>query len=323
MINDHVLINDWHVVARSQDVAEGQLVATRLLEEDLVLWRLNGRILAWQDLCIHRGTRLSLGKVEGEAVVCPYHGWTYNAEGRCIRIPAHPDQVPPAKARLKPYKVRERYELVWVSLGEPDKDIPPFPEWDDPTYHKMLCGPYGPLHASAPRAIENFLDMAHLPFVHAGILGDPQRGEIPDYEVEVGPDGIIAKDISIYQPGPYGSDQGGSIVIYTFRAFRPLCAYFIKEFHAGYRLSIFFPVTPHQEMESTAWMYFAVNYETTAEEVKNYNDPIIYADIPIVESQRPELLPLDLQAELHLRSDRTAIAYRKWLNKLGMTFGTA
>lgn len=188
MINDHVLINDWHVVARSQDVAEGQLVATRLLEEDLVLWRLNGRILAWQDLCIHRGTRLSLGKVEGEAVVCPYHGWTYNAEGRCIRIPAHPDQVPPAKARLKPYKVRERYELVWVSLGEPDKDIPPFPEWDDPTYHKMLCGPYGPLHASAPRAIENFLDMAHLPFVHAGILGDPQRGEIPDYEVEVGPD---------------------------------------------------------------------------------------------------------------------------------------
>ncbi|MFN8458415.1 MAG: aromatic ring-hydroxylating dioxygenase subunit alpha, partial [Anaerolineae bacterium] len=128
MLNDHVLINDWHVVARSQDVAEGQLVATRLLEEDLVLWRCNGQVLAWQDLCIHRGTRLSLGKVEDEMVVCPYHGWTYNAEGRCLRIPAHPDQSPPAKARVKPYQAQERYGLVWVSLGQPDKDIPPFPE---------------------------------------------------------------------------------------------------------------------------------------------------------------------------------------------------
>ncbi|HYX49579.1 MAG TPA: hypothetical protein VE843_07540, partial [Ktedonobacteraceae bacterium] len=50
---------------------------------------------------------------------------------------------------------------------------------------------------------------------------------------------------------------------------------------------------------------------------------ITLQDVPIVESQRPELLPLDLQAELHLRSDRTAIAYRKWLKELGLTFGTA
>ncbi len=50
---------------------------------------------------------------------------------------------------------------------------------------------------------------------------------------------------------------------------------------------------------------------------------ITWQDVPIVESQRPELLPLDLQAELHLRSDRTAIAYRKWLREPGLTFGTA
>ena len=63
--------------------------------------------------------------------------------------------------------------------------------------------------------------------------------------------------------------------------------------------------------------------ELTDEQISSFQEEIIKQDIPIVESQRPELLPLDLQAELHLRSERTAIAYRKWLRELGVTFGTA
>ena len=63
--------------------------------------------------------------------------------------------------------------------------------------------------------------------------------------------------------------------------------------------------------------------DLTDEQVRQFQDVIIKQDIPIVESQRPELLPLDLQAELHLRSDRTAIAYRRWLRELGVTIGTA
>ena len=73
-----------------------------------------------------------------------------------------------------------------------------------------------------------------------------------------------------------------------------------------------------------AWAYVAMDYgEGTDEQVRQFEDIITLQDIPIVESQRPELLPLDLQAEIHLRSDRTAIAYRKWLRELGLTFGTA
>jgi phenylpropionate dioxygenase-like ring-hydroxylating dioxygenase large terminal subunit len=69
----------------------------------------------------------------------------------------------------------------------------------------------------------------------------------------------------------------------------------------------------------------STNYDTGAseEEFMKFQDVITAQDIPVVESQRPELLPLDLQAELHLRSDRTAIAYRQWLRKLGLRFGTA
>jgi phenylpropionate dioxygenase-like ring-hydroxylating dioxygenase large terminal subunit len=63
VIHDPVLLNDWHPVARSQDVAEGGVLGARLLEEDIVVWRSCGQVMAWQDLCRHRGTRLSLGTV--------------------------------------------------------------------------------------------------------------------------------------------------------------------------------------------------------------------------------------------------------------------
>ena len=56
---------------------------------------------------------------------------------------------------------------------------------------------------------------------------------------------------------------------------------------------------------------------------RGFDDEMIAQDIPVVESQRPELLPLDLQAELYLRSDRAAIAYRKWLRQIGLKYGTA
>ena len=93
---------------------------------------------------------------------------------------------------------------------------------------------------------------------------------------------------------------------------------------AGPRFAMYFTVTPVSELVSIAWTYVAMDYDNQSEEqIRQFEDMITLQDVPIVESQRPELLPLDLQAELHLRSDRTAIAYRKWLRQLGLTFGTA
>ena len=87
---------------------------------------------------------------------------------------------------------------------------------------------------------------------------------------------------------------------------------------------MYFTITPVAERTSIAWTYVARDYDAIPDEqVRQFEDMITWQDVPIVESQRPELLPLDLQAELHLRSDRTAIAYRRWLRELGLTFGTA
>ena len=318
---DSVLVNDWHPVCPSNALADSNVLSVRLLDEEIVLWRTNGSVMAWQDLCIHRGTRLSRGKVQNACLVCPYHGWEYDSTGHCVRIPAHAEQAPPTKAKAHVYQAQEAYGMVWVSLGNPDHDIPPFPEWHDADFRKLFCGPY-PVKASGPRIIENFLDIAHFPFVHENILGDQAHPEIADYEATVGPDGVTAQGVRVYQPDPYGTGQGDT-VSYTYKALRPLVAYLLKE-SDGPRFSILLMITPHSLVESTAWMWMTMNYahEQPADELIAWQDTIFAQDRPILESQRPELLPLDLQAELHLKSDRLAIAYRQWLNELGLSFDT-
>ena len=322
MIEDSVLLNDWHVVARSSDIPEGDLRKARLLGEDLVVWRVGGVAHVWQDLCMHRGSRLTLGHVEGERLVCAYHGWSYDAEGQCIGFPAHPDQKPPPTAHTKVYRAREMYGYVWAALGDPQADVPPLPEWDDPSFRKIVCRPFT-YRASAPRAVENFLDVGHFPFVHEGLLGDKDHAAIEDYEVDSDPGGILARNVKVWQPDPDGTGVG-KYVNYTYGTRRPFTAYFSKTSN-GQTYMIQLNVTPVDEFESIAWMCIAMNYgqEIPEEDLKSFQEKIVGQDIPVVESQRPERLPLDLQAELHLRSDRIAVAYRKWLKQLGLTFGTS
>src|ERR1700753_3733992 len=116
---DPRLSKEWFAVAWSREVAAGTLLARRLLCCDVVLWRSSEGIRCWRDLCVHRGARLSLGRLCGERLVCPYPAWEYNARGQGVHIPAHPDQPPPAKARVQTYHARERYGMVWVSISEP------------------------------------------------------------------------------------------------------------------------------------------------------------------------------------------------------------
>jgi phenylpropionate dioxygenase-like ring-hydroxylating dioxygenase large terminal subunit len=322
MLDDPILRNDWHVIARSAEIARGEVRAARLLGQELVLWRNATGLSLWQDLCLHRGAKLSGGRVAEDCLICPYHGWQYDASGRCVRMPAHPGQPPPARARATTYHVTERYGLIWACLGTSTNDVPTFPEAGDSSFRKVHAGPYL-FRALGPRVIENFLDVGHFPFVHAGFLGDPARTEVGDYEVETNAEGITARDIAVWQPDPDGTGHSAK-VSYTYRVFRPLTAYFFKS-HQRQKFSIFNTVTPVDALQSLSWLIIALDYATDSsdEQLRTFQDVVSGQDIPIVESQRPELLPLDLQTELHLRSDRTAIAYRQWLNKLGVKYGTA
>ena len=111
------------------------------------------------------------------------------------------------RAPVKPYRAVDRYGWVWVSLGNPQHDIPAFAEWDGPSFRKIFCGPYR-FHAGAPRVLENFLDVAHFPFVHEGYLGDPDHTEISDYEAVTDENGVPPDAIRGCAPAPDGTGAG-------------------------------------------------------------------------------------------------------------------
>jgi phenylpropionate dioxygenase-like ring-hydroxylating dioxygenase large terminal subunit len=324
MIDDTLLLNDWHPVASLDQLAQQPLLATRLLGIDLVVWRADDQYHVWQDLCIHRGARLSLGKLSNGCLACPYHGWVYDAGGQCVHMPAHPEQKPPAKARVQTYPVRVGYGMVWACLGNPSQDLPPFPEWGQPGFTAAVCGPFRHIRANGPRLIENYLDAAHFPFVHGGVLGDPLRPTLGEFEARITAQGVESDPIEVFQPDPYGGTAGR--VTYTYHAYRPLTAHFTKHM-PGATNGMVLTITPHDLLDSTAWFLVATTARSDSAALREEYTPRIAAifeeDRAIVESQRPELLPLDLQSELHLRSDRVAIAYRTWLRQLGLRYGVA
>ncbi|HEY0760481.1 MAG TPA: aromatic ring-hydroxylating dioxygenase subunit alpha [Acidisarcina sp.] len=330
MLDDPVLLDEWLAVAWSSTVPRGSLRSQQLLGRNVLLWRSAGGVRAWEDLCIHRGARLSLGQIRNDCVVCPYHFWEYDASGQCVRIPAQASLPPPLRAQARVFNACEKYGLIWVCLGTPRGEPPVFAAGDDASCRKVLAGPYI-FEANAPRVIENFLDVAHLPFVHAGLLGDPAFPDIDDYEATISPDGILARDIRVWQPDPDGTGKPAQ-VFYTYQVHALLTASFTKtqarkQTDGGFlqQFSMLDTVTPVGPRESLAWVVLALNYahDVSDAELRSFQDRISAQDKPIVESQRPELLPLDLQAELHVRSDRMAIAYRRWLKQRGLRYGTA
>jgi len=325
-LDDPLLLNEWFAVAWTSSLPENKLQPARVLGQDVVLWRSRDGLKAWRDLCMHRGARLSLGSVvnsaHGACLACPYHGWEYNSAGQCVRIPAHPEQVPPARARVETFEVREKYGLVWICMGEPSGDIAKFPEGEAPGFRSVYTGPYQ-FQAQGPRIIENILDLAHLPIAHAGMLGDPAKAEIGDYSVTTDNAGIVAHDIPIWQPDPDGTGHSAK-VHYTYWVERPLTTRLAKS-HPTQQFAILATVTPVDAQNSIAWIVIAMNYahDVPEKELREFQDRVTAQDVRIVNSQRPELLPLDLQSELHLRSDQIAIAYRRWLKQLGLRYGTA
>ena len=101
-----------------------------MLGLDFVLFRLENRFVCFPDICCHRGGTLSDGKLSGDCLACPYHGWQFNASGQCVHIPAlGADARPPKRARVDSYPTAEKYGWVWVFLGDlPESERPPIPD---------------------------------------------------------------------------------------------------------------------------------------------------------------------------------------------------
>ncbi|MRG88096.1 aromatic ring-hydroxylating dioxygenase subunit alpha [Salinibacillus xinjiangensis] len=317
------LWNEWHPVCNAEELKDDPKQVF-VLGERVVIFRNDKGVHAFKDLCIHRGAALSLGKVKDGNLVCAYHAWEYNSEGTCEKIPALPCERPiPKKARATVYHCEEYLGLIWVNLGDEPAPLIPYPEHDKEGYRTIICGPYE-VKANAPRIIENFLDVSHLMFVHEGMLGDANHVEIVDYDVEFIDGRLITSKIPVFQPNADGRSKGG-YTDYVYEVLNPTTARFTKTSEGSdEEFTILTAVNQEDDEQCKVFMLLTRNYDLDQpdEPFREFQDVIFYQDLDVVESQKPELLPLDLQMEMHLKSDALTIAYRRWLDELGIENGT-
>ena len=309
----------WHPVAYAADVARAP-GATTLLGEPLVLWRdARGALHAFRDVCVHRGTALSLGCVEGDEIVCAYHGWRYRGDGACVAIPqlADPTRVP-ARARAIAYPTQERYGLVWVALEAPRWPLPEVPELDDPAWRTVRTGPFG-WACDASRQVENFTDFGHFAFVHAGLLGDPANAVVAPHEVRAEghvlhyaygrPDAPNTDEFPVFA----AEERKDSTRRTRYALHLPYTIVEHIDWGAADGLVYFFASQPVADDHCVGYCLVARNYnlEQPDEVIQNFEQTIFGQDRRVVESQRPDRVPLDLAAELHLTFDAVAVAYRR------------
>ncbi len=183
--------NCWYPAGFASRMGEG-LHKRRILGEDLVVWRTaEGRFAALEDRCPHRFLPLSMGCLKNGHVQCGYHGMTFAADGRCVRIPGQPT-IPPS-ARVRAYPVAEHLGLVWVWPGDPrlasrDK-LFDLPEYHHPDWHPVE-GEALEVAADYLALADNLCDPAHVAFVHLSTLGNAAHEDVP-IETEVRGDLIV------------------------------------------------------------------------------------------------------------------------------------
>ena len=164
--------NAWYVIAQSAEVGRTPMARTALGTSVMLFRTVGGAVVALANRCCHRSFPLVHGTLDGDTIVCGYHGLRYDTTGKCIEIPMQ--KSVPASLRVRAYQTAERGPFVWIWMGEkPGQDPPPHQEWLD---HPDWAVRVGYLHVkgSYVHLHENLLDLSHLSFLHAKTFGTPE-----------------------------------------------------------------------------------------------------------------------------------------------------
>ncbi|WP_321910960.1 aromatic ring-hydroxylating dioxygenase subunit alpha [Paraburkholderia sp. J11-2] len=316
-----ILHRYWHPVAFAHDLSDKPLGVT-LLDEPLVLFRSEGRIVAARDVCPHRGAPLSRGWMNGANLVCPYHGLEYGASGKCSFIPSQPEGPIPERLCLTTYAAQEAYGLVWVSLGGGELPLPEFPAWNTEGYQQILP-PSIDIHASAGRQTEGFIDVAHFAWIHHDSFAERRNPVVPQYSVEWRPNGLRAEYVSTVSNFPKSMQQRAPEGFLWRRVFEvdvPFFARLTVHFPENGRLAILNAASPVSARLTRLFVPIARNFDKDLplDDVYAFNRQVFEEDRAIVELQCPEELPVDRSQEAPILADRSSGAYRRALAEIGL-----
>jgi phenylpropionate dioxygenase-like ring-hydroxylating dioxygenase large terminal subunit len=323
---DPALRRCWHPVARPAEITE-QPRRFLLLGQPWVLYRAAGRIVAFEDRCPHRRTPLSIGHCEAGVLECAYHGWRFDDSGACVSIPALGAEatLPPAARLSPPAGLAEAHGMVFLAPEEPIAPLGAIPEASDPSFAAGEL-PTLTTRGSAGLLADNFLDVGHFPFVHAGTFGADEAAEVPAY--------AVARDgwsFTMSYEHSFANREDPAVAAGT----RPLVQHrrlsyrLDAPFHLSLRINfleaggtnvIGFFISPETaetcRLFTTLWRDDLGGDERRMAEAIDFEVAVLREDLVIQAAFHELVLPLAPTAEVHTRADRTTLELRRVLREL-------
>jgi phenylpropionate dioxygenase-like ring-hydroxylating dioxygenase large terminal subunit len=234
-------------------------------------------------------------------------------------------EIDPDGTLRAPLPVQERYGCLWTTLGSPKRDIVVISEAQENDRRVVICG-WVKMRASGLRIVENFLDMAHFPYVHTNVLGAEPYTEVPQYSSEIrrDVDEVWATNCRFFQP-QITANQAASMAQLSYRVPSPFVVmlYRVSPYAADRLDTIALFIQPIEEDVCRAQpVMYLVDTESSHLDLLKFEQVIFLQDRIIVENQRPLRLPLDPRSELPTRADSSSVVYRRWLKEKGLRYGT-
>ncbi len=322
-----MFINFWYPAVESGKL-EDKPLKRRMLGQDFVLWRdEEGQAHCLSNTCCHRGGSLGDGLVEDSCIQCPYHGWRFNGEGQCVRVPSIGMKAKtPGRARVDSYPVMERYGLVFCFLGDLDEsERPPLleiPEWGEEGWQPTIQ--YFEWEVEYRRAVENGIDPAHNEFVHDthGMKGEDENYKVSDLDIRETDWGTGFYNQVYAPPLPekrmresskvtrnstitVGTGHHGPASVWTHINPSPV----MKIYQYLYRV-------PIDEVLTGLYMVTMRNFmqdEAHDKTIMERNEYVAFQDRDILLTLHPKLAPRTSAKDMLMPSDYAVGRYRQWL----------
>jgi vanillate O-demethylase monooxygenase subunit len=319
----------WHPVCTHEelDAAAPHPLAVQLLGRRLAVADVGTldepRLVTVTDRCPHRSTRLSVGWVErpdarstAGGLRCAYHGWRFGPDGRCTDIPAMPGTAISERACLEAFDVASAYGLVWVRLDPAaETTIPANPAWDDDDMRVVPGRPYT-WPTSAPRRVENFVDLSHFAWVHDGTLGrrDEPVPPVPVVRREAGELRFAydPPDLTVEREALFGSSR--------YRMPMPCTVDIEFRLDSGARRWLWMTASPLDDRTCRTFWCVSRDDDLDGDDAAHlaFQRRVLDEDEPVVCNQDPPEMVLDAGVEMSVRTDRVSIEYRRWLRQLAV-----